>query len=210
MIKVLDIKIEAVNFDQALQKIDDFWRGQSTRCIVTPNPEIILEAQTNSRLKEALNQADLSLPDGAGLIIGSQFKIKQRVTGTDIFFAILKKYPQARYKFVIRPDGLSTKKEVIARAGVAIDEINPEIIFIGLGCPQQELWLAEQKDKYPSAKIIMTVGGAFDFLTGRQKRAPRWMRQSGLEWFWRLIKQPWRYQRIFNATIKFTWKVLFS
>ena len=181
-----------------------------TNYIVTPNPEIILAAQKDDELKEILNNADLALPDGTGLKFASRFKIKQTVTGTDIFLEILEKYKDKKYKFIINQKGLSSKEEIYKKAEVQIDEENPDFIFIGLGCPAQEKWIKENLDKYPSTRVIMTIGGGFDFLTGKQKRAPRWMRKLGLEWLWRVIKQPKRIIRIFNATIIFPLKTFFS
>ena len=81
---------------------------------------------------------------------------------------------------------------------------------MGLGAPKQEKWIKKNLDKYPSARLIMTVGGAFDFLTGRQKRAPKILQKIGLEWIWRLLRQPWRYKRIFNATLRFLAVCCFS
>ncbi len=207
-IEILGVKTDNINFEQTLEKIGDYLNSDKQHYIVTPNPEICLAAQENNELKEIINSADLSLPDGFGLTLVS--KLNNRVTGTDVFLEVIKRFKDKKFKFVIKKDGLSTKEEVIAKAGVEIDEENPDFIFVGLGAPEQEKWIKNNKDKYPSAKVLMVIGGGFDFLTGKQKRAPRLMRRLGLEWVWRLLKQPKRYKRIFNATLKFVWKVVFS
>ena len=89
-----------------------------------------------------------------------------------------------------------------------IAEINgaePDILFVAFGMGKQEKWIAENLHKMPSVKIAMGVGGSFDFISGTIKRAPCWMRKIGLEWVYRLIKQPSRFLRIINATITFTY-----
>lgn len=92
-----------------------------------------------------------------------------------------------------------------------LEEINlqkPEILFVAFGAGCQEKFIAENLNKIPSIKIAMGVGGAFDFIAGKIKRAPVWMRKIGLEWLWRLFMQPWRWKRILTATIKFSWLTL--
>ncbi len=78
-----------------------------------------------------------------------------------------------------------------------------DILFVCLGMGRQEKWIYQNLYKMPSVKIVGGFGGTVDFLAGNIKRAPKWMRRSGLEWLYRLIKQPSRLPRIFNATIKF-------
>ncbi len=89
---------------------------------------------------------------------------------------------------------------------VIIEHINavaPDMLFVALGHGKQERWIAENLQKLPSVKLAMGVGGAFDFFAARAKRAPQWMRTAGLEWLWRLIKEPKRYKRIVTAVIIF-------
>ena len=89
-----------------------------------------------------------------------------------------------------------------------INAAKPDILFVAFGMGKQEKWLAENLSKMPSVKIGMGVGGAFDYLSGLTPRAPRLMRELGLEWLYRLVKQPRRIGRIFNATMRFTYLVL--
>lgn len=89
-----------------------------------------------------------------------------------------------------------------------INNANPDVLFVAFGAGKQEKFIAENLDKMPSIKIAMGVGGAFDFISGKVKRAPKWMRKIGLEWLWRFFIEPWRWKRIFTATIKFSWLVI--
>lgn len=88
-----------------------------------------------------------------------------------------------------------------------VKKASPNIVMVSLGFPYQEKWMHCYADN-SGAKLLMGVGGSLDFLTGYQKRAPRWLRRVGLEWFWRLITRPRRMLRIFNATLGFMWKIL--
>jgi N-acetylglucosaminyldiphosphoundecaprenol N-acetyl-beta-D-mannosaminyltransferase len=92
------------------------------------------------------------------------------------------------------------------RQGVGGGGFNPDILFVALGSPWQEKWIYHNLKNLPSVKIAMGVGGSFDFITQKIKRAPKIFRVLGLEWIWRLIKQPWRRKRIFNAAIVFPFK----
>jgi len=85
-----------------------------------------------------------------------------------------------------------------------INQAKPDILLVAFGCPLQEKWIYHNLKKMPSVKLAMGIGGAFDFITRNVKRAPRFVRKVGLEWLWRLIKQPWRRKRIFNAVFVFT------
>jgi N-acetylglucosaminyldiphosphoundecaprenol N-acetyl-beta-D-mannosaminyltransferase len=84
-----------------------------------------------------------------------------------------------------------------------INEAKPDILFVAFGMGKQEKWIIENLAKIPSVKITMGVGGAFDYISGSVKRAPLLLRKIGLEWLYRLVKQPKRIVRIWNATVKF-------
>lgn len=88
-----------------------------------------------------------------------------------------------------------------------IRSLNPDILFVAFGMGKQEKWIFENFKKMPSVKIAMGIGGAFEFISGTIPRAPLWMRKIGLEWGYRLIKEPRRIKRIWNATIVFPWLV---
>jgi len=89
-----------------------------------------------------------------------------------------------------------------------INQKQPDILFVAFGAPKQEYWIAEFLPKMPSVKLAMGVGGAFDFISGKVRRAPEIYRELGLEWLFRLFCEPWRAIRIFNATIKFIFNVV--
>ena len=90
----------------------------------------------------------------------------------------------------------------------AINATNAQVIFVAYGAPKQEKWIAQNLPKLNSIKAAMGVGGAFDYIAGEISRAPIFMRKMGLEWLWRLFKQPRRFKRIFRAVIIFPLLVL--
>lgn len=86
----------------------------------------------------------------------------------------------------------------------------PDILFVAFGSRKQEWWIDTYQSELPSVKLAMGVGGSFDFISGRVPRAPILMRQMGLEWLWRFIVQPWRWKRIWKATVVFLYLYLLS
>ncbi|MBU2575677.1 WecB/TagA/CpsF family glycosyltransferase [Patescibacteria group bacterium] len=89
-----------------------------------------------------------------------------------------------------------------------INESRAKIIFVGFGCPKQEKWIFQNLDKLPNVKLAMTIGGTLDFFAGERKRAIYVLRKIGLEWLWRLIQEPKRFKRIWNATAIFLWTAI--
>lgn len=159
----------------------------------------------------------------------------QRITGVDIMESICELSVQKKYPIFLlgaQPGVaghvkkiLETKYPEIKIVGIfsgspshddfisiqpIISEMQPKILFVAFGSPAQELWIAEHVKNFPSVKIAMGVGGAFDFLAGIRSRAPKWMQRLGLEWLYRLIQQPSRIKRIWNAVVKFPLRIIAS
>lgn len=118
---------------------------------------------------------------------------------------IIKKHPHIK---VAGTFSGSPKASDAAEIIKKINEAKPDIVFVAYGAPAQEKWIAEHLHSLDSVKIAMGVGGAFDFLAGVKKRAPKWMQKFGLEWLFRLIQEPRRIKRIYNATIRFPLAIL--
>jgi N-acetylglucosaminyldiphosphoundecaprenol N-acetyl-beta-D-mannosaminyltransferase len=89
-----------------------------------------------------------------------------------------------------------------------INKTKANVLFVGIGSPKQEKWINKNLPKMPFVKIAVGVGGTFDFISNRIRRAPLWVRTCGLEWFWRLLRQPWRLGRIYNAVIIFPYLII--
>lgn len=236
MANVLGINLEGSGRQEIWEKIEDFLKGEKTRYIVTPNPEIILASHHDEELFYILNQADLSLADGFGLQIAALINREglERLTGADLSLELLAKAEKRGYKVMILSwdKGLSSEGEIktalnhryprldfsvlaVSRdtrlqeeQARIINAYSPKIVFVLTGCPYQEKLICHSLGQWPSVRLAVGVGGAFDFITGAIKRAPSGLRQIGLEWLWRLIQQPWRWKRIYNATFVFLAKVI--
>ncbi len=220
---VLDIKFDVVNEDEALDRLIKFLdEGSPLKEVYTPNPEIVMLAQEDKELFGILNNADLVLADGIGIIIASKLKglrLKHRVTGIDIMDRLLQYCETSRKSFFIiggKPgiaemacENIKLKYKNIEVAGYhhgyfdeedeteIIDKINnsePDVLFVCLGAPKQEKWINKNKDRLNCA-LAMGVGGSVDVYAGVVKRAPAIFQNLGLEWFYRLLKEPRRFKR---------------
>ncbi len=182
----------------------------------------------STKLKAILNLPLIAIKPG-------KFKnvLKERVTGVDLLQNICKKAAnnnkklfflgaepgiaelakqklKKKYNNLIVTDTYAGSpspkhKEKIIKI---INKTDAEILFVAYGAPKQELWISEVIDKLDNIKIAIGIGGAFDFIAGKRKRAPEIMQKIGLEWLFRLIQEPRRIKRIYNATVKFPLKVI--
>ncbi len=161
--------------------------------------------------------------------------LKERVTGADLVLEICKSSVNTENKIFLLGAAKGIAKEtaeileskypgmkiVGTYAGTPnpanekeitqiINKARPNILFVAYGAPKQELWISRNLKNIPSVKLAAGIGGTFDFIAGKLKRAPKWMQKLGLEWLYRLFQQPSRIKRIFNASVVFPIKVLFT
>lgn len=228
---ILGTRVHNLTLPQALKRAEGFLEDGKQHYIVTPNPEIVLKARNDPKYRAILNRADLSIPDGIGLVAasrilyGARYGLKARTAGVDFMQEFMKhiRFNASRRVLLLGgKDGVAKKACVLlqrrfphmifyafenpdnAHLAFVINEIiQPDCVYIGLGAPKQERWIRENLSKYPTIKIAMGVGGSFDFISGRVSRAPFWVRAYGMEWLWRCVRQPWRAHRAFNAAIIF-------
>lgn len=232
-IDILGVPVDCLTRSEVLESIRGYLRGISQHHIATPNPEIVLEAQHNAPLLKILRSTSLNIADGVGLLWAARRhgkRIPERITGTDLLDDICSIYGLKIFLLGAQP-GVAERAaaelrrrhldlEVVGtfagspkpfdedRIISMVNALKPAALFVAYGAPAQELWIARNLEKMPSVKVAMGVGGAFDFIAGVAKRAPRWMQKGGVEWLWRLARQPSRARRIFNATIMFPMRVL--
>lgn len=216
---VLGVGINDVNLDTAVEIVEQWLNKKGKHYVVTPNPEFIMAAQDDLAFKEILNKADLAIPDGVGLKLSG--KIKYTTTGIDLMEALCKVSAEKGFTtgFLGGRDGVAEKaaerlqkkyaglKVVFAGSGGEVNNQGKllkelklpktDILFVAFGQLKQEKWIAQNLDKI-SVRVAMGVGGAFDYLSGNVFRAPKWIRQMGLEWLFRLIIQPRRIKRQFQ------------
>jgi N-acetylglucosaminyldiphosphoundecaprenol N-acetyl-beta-D-mannosaminyltransferase len=225
--KILGVRIDNISARKTECLIEETLENNfAGKFVVTLNPEIVLKAHWDKKYCEILNSSGLNLCDGFGLRFAAWLegrKIKARYTGVKLVdFALkLAKEKNLKVLIVMPKKSLSAPKEIErsieekyglnAQAkywdGQSLfesEEANSaDIVLVNFGAPSQEVFISENKDKFSRAKILAGVGGAFDYLTGKMKRAPTWMQKSGLEWLWRLVQEPKRVKRIITAVLVF-------
>ena len=197
--------------------------------IITLNAEILYKAQTDTELMRIIQKADLNTPDGSGTV----WAIKQltgqdvdRVTGIDLMTEICKQSRKNDWKVFLfggKPgiadeagrqleEDYSTpiagmlngyfKEEDEESILERINDSDADILFVALGAPKQELWIDKYRERL-NVPVGIGVGGSFDVISGQVERAPQFFQKMGLEWLWRLLKEPWRWKRMM-ALPKFT------
>lgn len=220
--EILGVKIDNISFEEAVRKAGDFLDDNKQHYIVTVNPEIVIISQKDREFQKILERADLAIADGVGLIWASRWfgqPLKERLTGVDLMEEICWKAAQRHWPIFLLGAGPGVAEKAAAnlkekcpgldiRGGQEFFNGQAKILFVAFGAPKQEKWINDNLKKYPAVKLAMGVGGAFDFVSGGVRRAPKFLRKAGLEWFWRLIIQPWRIKRIFKATVVFPWLVV--
>jgi N-acetylglucosaminyldiphosphoundecaprenol N-acetyl-beta-D-mannosaminyltransferase len=219
--------------NEAASRILAFARDGAGAQIVTLGTEMVVYAQKDERFRSVVNASALSLCDTVGVLGVARRRgadIHDRVTGIEmvellcaraarenlpVYFlggaegaaADAAAIMEVRFPGLIvagTRNGFFTDEEV----GSVIDEIRTsgaKLLFVGLGSPRQEFWLAEHL-RETGAGAAIGVGGSFDVLSGRVTRAPRFMRRLGLEWLYRLNKEPHRWRRQL-ALPHFVWMV---
>lgn len=231
-IEVMDIPFDNVTMEEALDAAQRLIDAPGTAYVVTPNSEIVYETMFQPDLREIVCQADLVLPDGAGVVLGAKIlgtPLKQKVAGidfghglmnrlkdTDKTFYFLGSKPgvaelaaqkmQEKYpglKICGTADGYFQDEDAVV---AAVNEKKPDVLFVCLGAPKQERFMAKHKDAL-QAQLMVGLGGSLDGFAGIAKRAPKWMIRLNLEWFYRLIREPKRLGRMMRLP-KFLWRVL--
>lgn len=231
-INILGVKIDNLARQEILERIDVFLSESSFHQIATINPEFILMAQKDDKFQNILNGCALNVADGVGINLAfwkKGKKLKSRIAGIDLMMEILRIANEKNLSVFLVADsgGLSsweeTGKAILEKypdlkvAGINSPKVEPwvfqgstlgnEIVFCNFGAPLQEKFLNNLKND--RIRLAVGVGGGFDFITGKIRRAPAIMRQMGLEWLWRLILEPrYRFRRVINAVIVFPIKIL--
>jgi len=239
--KILNIPVSSTSIDEVLDVVYSSLKSVSKFFITTPNPEIVVMAQSDTGLLEALQKADISVPDGIGLLWAAKYLgIKEplvRIRGRELMVQLVefahdqkkkifllgssnevvkacslklkKEYPRLKFEadsgWRLDRDAYPTDKSQKILEKKAIEKINkfkPDILFVAFGAPKQEKWVSNHF-KELNIGGAMVVGGSLDYYSGVAKLPPSWMASIGIEWLWRLIQDPKRFTRIWNAIFIF-------
>ncbi len=200
-------------------------KRQEKRFIVTANPEIVMLARENKEYRTIIEKADYIIPDGAGIVVASKIlkqPVEERIPGFEIMTEMighaeeqglscyfLGAHERVVDKFI---DRIKTLHPNLLIAGhyhgffdIADREIvdtikkaKPDMIFVALGSPRQEQWISTYYHEFDKG-FFMGVGGSFDVVAGKVKRAPEAWIKLNLEWLYRLLQQPFRWKRILKV-----------
>ena len=221
-IRILGVRVDNVTMEEALARIAAFVAAGTPHQVVTVNPEFVMTARRLPAFRAVLNRADLALPDGVGLLWAARrlgTPLRERVAGSDLVPLLAQQAARhghrlfllgaapgvaerAAQRLAAMAPGLQIagtyagSPAVEEEAGIVrrVRDAQPHILLVAYGAPQQDFWIARNLQRL-EVPVAMGVGGAFDFLAGVVPRAPRWVRERGFEWLYRLARQPWRWRR---------------
>ena len=235
-ISILSVPVHDITAAETLARIGEFVASREPHQLCTVNTEFVMAAQSDPDFMAILRDADLCLPDAAGILWASRLlgtPLRERVAGSDLVPAIAGAAAAHGWRLFLlgAAEGVADRAASIlqsrhpnlivagAFAGsphpdhdeatiARIRAARPDVLLVAYGAPAQDKWIARNRHRL-RAPLMMGVGGAFDFIAGVAVRAPRPVQRLGLEWLHRLIQQPWRWRRML-ALPKFAWAVLAS
>ncbi|MCR5804521.1 MAG: WecB/TagA/CpsF family glycosyltransferase [Clostridia bacterium] len=219
----MNIEIDNVTFDEALDEIRKLIKARNNSYVVTPNADHMIMLQEDEFFQKVYKEASLVITDGKPLIWISKFyktPIKEKISGSDLFPRVCEMAAKEGYTmyFLGAAEGVAAKakenlekkyeglnvvgtysppfgfekdeKEIDKIVGM-ITDVHPDILIVGLGAPKQEKFAYTYRDRL-NVPISFGLGASIDFEAGNIKRAPKWMSDIGLEWFYRMLKDPGR------------------
>ena len=225
-INVLGVGFDNVTMEEAVDRGVELLHGAGASYVVTPNPEIVEACRENLAARQAVNGADLVLPDGIGIVKGAKMlgtPLKAKVPGIEFAAGLMARMAEeglSLYLLGAKPGVAELAAEKLAEkypglkiAGTrdgyfqedgpvveAIHQSGADCVFVCLGAPKQELWMYKHGGE-TGARLLCGLGGSLDVFAGVVERAPRFWTDHGLEWFYRLCKNPWRAGRMMKLPL---------
>lgn len=226
-VRILGVDIDNINIDEAGEKTKELVvkSNKSCKMIVAPNVEFIMAAQKDEEFFNILKKADFATPDSIGVMIGGKLQkkpFKQRIPGQAYFRKVLEVGEKEDWSFYLlggkgEVPKLATEniKKIYPNLNIVgyhegffetdseenvikqINELKPNVLFVAMGAPIQEKWIAKHQSEL-KVDVAAGQGGTFDYEAGKIKRAPVFFQKLGIEWLWRLILQP---SRIFRMVV---------
>jgi N-acetylglucosaminyldiphosphoundecaprenol N-acetyl-beta-D-mannosaminyltransferase len=235
--RVVGVRVDAVQLPEAVARIKRWIDNRENgKYVADTGMHGVAESRQDPRFREILNQAALVVPDGMPLVWLGRWhghSLRRRVTGSELMLAFcretgpgprhffyggapgvaedLARQLHARFDITVagtytppfRPLTVAEEVELTAQVQAAA----PDVLWVGLSTPKQERWMYAHRLNL-KVPVILGVGAAFDMNSGRLKRAPAWMRDSGLEWFYRLVSEPRRLWKRYLVVIpKSMWSI---
>ncbi|MHB1214952.1 MAG: WecB/TagA/CpsF family glycosyltransferase [Thiobacillus sp.] len=225
---MLGAQIDSLSWEAALDRLLGWARARESRYVTICNVHVVVSASRDETYRDIINGSDMATPDGAPvawMLRRQGFANQPRISGPDLMWELCKRcaaenlpvyfygsteatlgllearlraaFPSLQMAMESPPFRALTAEEDVA----AVDKINASgagVVFVGLGCPKQERWMAEHRGRINA--VMIGVGAAFDFHAGTVQRAPAWMRDNGLEWLHRLASEPGRLWKRYLVT----------
>lgn len=229
VINVIDVPIDQITWSDAVQRLSLWGEQHESRVVCICNVHSVVTARQDEEFNQVLTYADMSTPDGAPvawMIKKISGQPQARINGPDLMLKyceyaekigqsiylyggkestlnilvdVLKaKYPNLKIAGYLSPPFRELSTEEKNKIIQGINDSGAHTVWVGLGCPKQEKWMHEHKGKINA--VMVGVGAAFDYHAGTIKRAPKWMQNSGLEWFHRLCSEPKRLWKRYLVT----------
>jgi len=237
-VNVLGVYISAINISNALKMIDIWIATKSPNYICVTPAHGVMECQRNPELRKIFNASGLTTPDGMSIvwILRSKgYDDVARVYGPDLMLSVCENSTEKGYKHFFyggtegvagtlayrlserftglniagtitppfRPLTQQEDRDVVA----AINASQADIVWVGISTPKQEQWMFDHVGRV-TPPVLIGVGAAFDFLSGKKRQAPRWIQKNGLEWIFRLLNEPKRLWRRYLEYPKFVTLVM--
>ncbi len=231
-VTILGVPVHLLTMAEALNRIAALMTEPRLHQLATVNPEFVMKAQSDAAFRRVLQEADLCLADGVGLVWASRWygqPLPERVPGSELVYHLAERCAARGWRLFLlgAAPGVAAAAGEILRARYVgleiagtfsgsphpqendaivqrINDSQADVLYVAYGAPQQDKWIAGNRQALTTVRLALGVGGALDFITGKAVRAPRWMQQLGLEWLHRLLRQPWRWRRML-ALPRFAW-----
>lgn len=225
MVELFGVPIANLTGQEALERIAEFVSSRRPHHVVTSDSLMLVRAQRDEEFRQILERADLVTPDGAGVIWAGRMlgqRLREKVSGVDLVERICGIAAERGFSVYLlggSPGVAEEAARVLAQrhpglkvAGTrhgyfcageegeiveGIAAVRPEVLFVGLGAPRQEKWITANLNRL-GVPVCIGVGGSFDVISGRLARAPVWMQRWGLEWLYRVMKEPKRLPKLFG------------
>jgi N-acetylglucosaminyldiphosphoundecaprenol N-acetyl-beta-D-mannosaminyltransferase len=222
-VEILGVQVDDITTSEMLAAVEGFVRQGGGRQISTVNVEYLMLARRDPEFARVLCQSALKVPDSVGVLWAARWlghPLRERVTGSDGIYAIAELCAREGFRLFLLGAGPGVAQRVadllrerypglcvcgaLSGSPLVEDELElaqcvrqarADVLLVAYPSATQEKWIARNLDR-AGVSVAMGLGAAFDFCAGVQARAPRWMQRSGLEWLYRLLREPWRWRRM--------------
>jgi N-acetylglucosaminyldiphosphoundecaprenol N-acetyl-beta-D-mannosaminyltransferase len=236
-VPLLGVPVHRVTMTETVSRIAGYMAGSRLYQVATVNPEFVMKAQDDPQFMQVLQQADLCIPDGIGLLFAARRygqRLPERVPGSELVYHLAEAAAMHGWRLFLlgaQPGVAEEAAHILCRrypglqiAGTYAGSPNPVedeeivarvnasragLLYVAYGAPRQDKWIARNRDALETVSVAIGIGGALDFIAGRSVRAPLWLRRLNLEWLYRLVREPWRWRRML-ALPRFAWRILWT